>query len=137
MKPKIGLWVDHRKALVLILREKEEEFFTLESQVETQPRRTGDHPMEGSFEAHQVPGDDQQQKALSGNLAIYYDRIIARIRDAQEVFIFGPSEAKGELKKRLELRSLGQLLSPMETTDKMTDNQVKEKVRDHFRTGQH
>jgi hypothetical protein len=32
-------------------------------------------------------------------LHIYYDAIVACIRDAEDVLIFGPGEAKGVLKK--------------------------------------
>ena len=38
----------------------------------------------------------------TGHINDYYDRVIAVIRDAASILIFGPGEAKGELKKLLE-----------------------------------
>jgi hypothetical protein len=46
--------------------------------------------------------------------------------------IFGPGEAKGELKTRLESHKLGGRIVAVETVDNMTDNQIAAKVRDYF-----
>jgi hypothetical protein len=46
--------------------------------------------------------------------------------------IFGPGEAKGELKKRLESKGLGGRIVGVETTDKMTERQIAAKVRAYF-----
>jgi len=58
--------------------------------------------------------------------------VIASIRDAESILIFGPGEAKGELKKRLEGDKLGGRIVSIETVDKMTDRQITAKVRQHF-----
>jgi hypothetical protein len=67
-----------------------------------------------------------------GHLNIYYDAVIASIRDAESILIFGPGEAKGELKKRLEKQDLGGRIVGIETTDRMTDRQIASKVRRYF-----
>jgi hypothetical protein len=46
--------------------------------------------------------------------------------------IFGPGEAKGELKERLERHNLGGSIVGIETADKMTDRQIAAKVRQYF-----
>ena len=57
MKTKVGLWIDHRKASIVTVTEKGEEMGLIESKVEKQPRRSGDSPLKGSYEVHQVgPG---------------------------------------------------------------------------------
>lgn len=38
------------------------------------------------------------KNALKGYLNFYYDEVISFIRDAESVLIFGPGEAKTELK---------------------------------------
>src|ERR1039457_533167 len=54
------------------------------------------------------------------------------LRDTGAVLIFGPGEAKGELKKRFEKDKAGAQLVTMETTDKMTEPQIVAHVRHHF-----
>jgi hypothetical protein len=62
----------------------------------------------------------------------YYDEVIAAIRHAESILIFGPREARGELKKRLDEDKLGGHIIAMQTTDKMTDRQIAAKVHQYF-----
>jgi len=132
MKTKVGLWIDHRKAVIVVVTDKGEETKLVISKVEKQRRRLGDSPLKGSYEAQQVPADDSREARLTGTLNIYYDAVIACVRDAESIFIFGPGEAKGELKKRIEKGKLGRPIVGIETVDKMTDRQIAAKVRQHF-----
>jgi len=132
MKTKVGLWIDHRKATIVTVTEDGEEMGFIISRVEKQPRRSGDSPLKGPYEPHQVPEQDSRQRAFKGHLNIYYDAVIASIRDAESILIFGPGEAKGELKERLERNGLGGLIVGIETADKMTDRQIAAKVRQRF-----
>jgi hypothetical protein len=132
MKTGTGLWIDHSKAIVVKVTDKEVETELITSEVEKQLRRTGDSILKGSFESRLVPADDSQQKAYSGNLNIYYDEVIAFIGDAESILIFGPGEAKGELKKRLVEKNLGHLISGIEAAGEMTDGQITAKVREYF-----
>jgi hypothetical protein len=101
LKFEAGLWVDHREALIVVLTQPGEKTTRIQSNAEKQLRRAGE-PSVGRFEYQEVPADDSRQRAYSGYLARYYDEIIACLRDAGAILIFGPGEAKGELKKRFE-----------------------------------
>ena len=132
MKGNAGVWIDHRKAVVVLLSSSGEHVTSIASKAEKHPERSGDSPLKGSYEAAQVPADDTRQRALTGELAIYYDAVIAALHDAKSIFIFGPGEAKGELQKRLVKHKLGGLIAAVETQDKMTDRQIAAKIRSHF-----
>jgi len=132
MRTKVGLWIDHRKAIVVTVTAKGEEINEIISEVEKQPRRSGDSPLKGVYESRQVPADDSRQRNFTGQLNIYYDAVIASIRDAESILIFGPGEAKDELKERLEGNNLGGSIVGIETVDKMTERQIAAKIRHHF-----
>jgi hypothetical protein len=132
MRTRVGLWIDHRKAIVVTVTEKGEEMGLIISRVEKQPRRSGDSPLKGPYEPHHVQAEDSRQRTFTGHLNIYYDAVIASIRDAESILIFGPGEAKGELKERLERNSLGGRIVGIEPVDKMTDRQIAAKVRQRF-----
>ncbi len=102
MKTRAGVWIDHRKAIIAAVTAKGEDRCLVISKAERQPRRSGDSPMKGPYDPLQVSASDSRQKRLTGQLNIYYDAVIAGIRDAESILIFGPSDAKGELKKRLK-----------------------------------
>jgi hypothetical protein len=132
MRTKVGLWIDHRKAIVVTVTDKGEEMGLIISTVQKQLRRSGDSPLKGPYEQQHVPADDSRQRTLTAHLNIYYDAIIACIGDAESILVFGPGEAKGELKKRLKRQNLGGHIAGVETVDKMTDRQIAAKVRQRF-----
>lgn len=132
MTTKVGLWIDHRKAIIVAVTDKGEEIGLIISNVQKQLRRSGDSPLKGPYESEQVPADDSRQRTFAGQLNIFYDAVIASMRDAESILIFGPGEAKGELKERLERNSFGGRIVGIETVDKMTERQIVAKTRRHF-----
>jgi len=132
MKKRVGLWIDHKKAVIVALAGKRQETGRILSGAEKQPRRSGASRSEGPYEPRHVPADDIRQRVLTEQQNLYYDEVIAAIGDAEAILIFGPGEAKGELKKRLERIKMGGRIVAVETVDKMTDRQIAAKVRKHF-----
>ena len=132
MKPKVGMWIDHKKAIVVTVNETGEEMQEIMSDVETQPRRSGDSPMKGNYESLQVPADDRRQKNFTGQINIYYDAVISSIGNAESVLIFGPGQAKDELRERLQGSNRNGLAIAIETVDKMTEPQIAAKIHQYF-----
>jgi hypothetical protein len=132
MNDNAGVWIDHRKARIVALTPEGELSTVVLSKVEKHPERSGDSPMKGAYEARQVPADDRRQRALTGELNIYYDAVIAALRNYGQLLVFGPGEAKGELHARLLKRKLGARVAAVETEGRMTDHQIAAKVRAHF-----
>lgn len=128
----MGLWIDHRKTIIVAVTDKGEEVRLIISKVEKQLRRSGDSSLEGAYDKEQVPARNSRQRSLTAHLNLYYDAVIACIREAEAILLFGPGEAKGELKKRLRKANLSGRIVGMETVDKMTDHQIAAKVRQHF-----
>jgi DNA-binding transcriptional ArsR family regulator len=133
MKKVAGLWIDHRKAIVVTLSDTGEETTTeVLSNVEKQLGRSHGERLNTSFESQQVPDDDKQQRGFTKHLKAFYDDVLSTIRDAHAVLIFGPGEAKGELKKLMEQGNLGKKILAIETVDKMTNREVAAKVREGY-----
>jgi hypothetical protein len=126
MKKEIGLWIDHRKAVIVIVSADGEDVMEIASHMEKHVRfSNGDNSENGASE-------DIRNRQFGNHLNSYYDEVIAILRDAQAIQIFGPGEAKGELEKRLESQGLKGLVVGIETVDKMTDRQIAAKVRERF-----
>ena len=135
MSNKAGIWIDHRKAVIVQLTLEGETITTIESNVEKHLERGGDSPLKGRYEARQVPADDSRQRALTGELNIYYDAVIAALPHHESLVIFGPGEAKVELRKRLAKIKPDVRVAATEAEDKMSDRQIVAKVREHFGLG--
>jgi hypothetical protein len=124
MTKKVGLWIDHTKAVIFSLADEGAQLKRISSELKKEVRYAGGENKE-SVEKH-------KDKRLAGHLNEYYDEVIAVIRDAESILIFGPGNAKTELKKRLEILQLQRRIVGFETVDKMTDNQIVVKVRQRF-----
>ena len=126
MKKEIGLWIDHRKAVIVIVTEAGDETVEITSEMEKHVRfSSGTESEIGSTE-------DVRDRQFGNHLNSYYDKVVAVIQDAEAIQIFGPGEAKGELQKRLERKGIRGHLVSVGTMDKMTDRQIAAKVREHF-----
>lgn len=128
MKKIAGLWIDHRKAVIVIVSEAGEQIKEITSNMEKHTRFTGGNAsMDGSTE-------DVRDRQFGNHLNSYYEAVIAVIKGADSIRIFGPGEAKHELVKRLERDGMKDCIVSVETVDKMTDHQVAAKVRENFPT---
>ena len=124
MKREVGLWIDRKKAVIFSLANEGAEIKRISSELEKDVRFSGEEQKESV--------ENDKDKRLTGNLNMYYDEVLSYIRNADSILIFGPGEAKVELKKRLEKMELHKRIVGFETVDKMTDNQIVAKVRQRF-----
>jgi hypothetical protein len=132
MKTTKGLWIDHRKAVIVAVTSKGEEVKEILSHVEKQQSRFEGVRSTTPYPAQLIPADDSQQRDFTGQLDKYYNEVISHLRDAEAVLIFGPGEAKGELMKRIEKDKLSGHIAGVEPADKMTVPQIAAKVRTYF-----
>jgi len=122
MKKNVGLWIDHASAvLITVTGEKGEnyEIMQIVSDIENHPNS-------------KAVADDVRQSVEIEYLNRYYDEVITVIDGAESVLIFGPGEAKGELKKRLEHHEFNEDKIIIESADQMTKPQIVARVRDQF-----
>ena len=126
MKKEVGLWIDHRQAVIMTLFDQEEKIERITSGIEKYVRDSG------SGDDTREDKRDRLDRRFDNYLSKYYDEVITYLRHADSILIFGPGEAKSELQKRLEEQALGERIFGIETTDSMTDGQVAAKVRKYF-----
>jgi hypothetical protein len=124
MKNNVGVWIDHRKAVIVSLADEVEKTRRITSHMEKHVRFSGG--------ANEASAEDQRDRRFTGHLDKYYERVVSCIRDADSILILGPGEAKVELRTRLESEALGGRIAGIETVDKMTDRQLAAKVRQYF-----
>jgi len=124
MKKAIGLWIDHRETVIVILTDEGEETRRLDSDMEKHVRFSGGVKTDMA--------EDMRDRRFTNHLNKYYNEVIGQIREADSILILGPGEAKVELKKRLESEALGGRIVGVETVDKMTDSQIGGKAQQRF-----
>ena len=124
MNHKVGIWIDHKKAVVVSVSASGVTAKTLESEIGPHTRYSG--PQDGGGEKKYEDRHDQ-------HLGRYYDEVIIQLGPPEALLIFGPGEAKLQLKERLSRsKALSDRIVGIETTDKLTDPQIIAKVKEHY-----
>ena len=133
MNHNVGIWIDHKRAVIVFASADHVTVKTLESEVGPHARYSGragyptsDGPQAGGGERKYEARHDQQ-------LDRYYDEVISQLGQPGALLIFGPGEAKRQLKERLgRSKVLPEPIVEVETADKLTDPQIVAKVKEHY-----
>ena len=127
MNKRVGLWLDGNKAVIVSIADNIEARRIITSDMAHYVLYSTTVPGDGSPE-------NIRDRRFWNHLGEYYGKVIACIRDATEIQIFGPEGAKYELQKRLENEGLAGHIVSMEDAEKMTDLQIGIKVQKRFPT---
>ena len=124
MRHEVGVWIDHKKAVVVTISAGHVSTKTLMSDVGPHTRYSGSQ--EGG-------GEKKYEERHSQDLDRYYDDVISQLGEPDALLLFGPGEAKLQLKDRLgRSRVLSESIVAVESADKLTDPQIVAKVKDHY-----
>ena len=129
MAARVGLWIDHRKAIVVSLTGGEPELEVVESGIERKPQPAGGSPSKTPYGTQDAVAENALERKYKKQLGLYYDDVITSVHDAESLYIFGPGEAKIEFEKHITKKAPDCHISAVETADKMTPNQIKSKVK--------
>ena len=133
MKGKIGIWIDHKRAVIVSTSADRATTKTVESEVGPHARYSGRAGYPTSDGPQDGRGEKKYEERHDQHLDRYYDEVISQLGQPEAVFIFGPGEAKLQLKERLSRsKALSEAIVGIETTDKLTDPQIVAKVKEHF-----
>ena len=84
----VGVWIDHKKAVIVSIAAGEVTTRTLTSDVGGHPRYSGS--LEGG-------GEKKYEERHSHDLDRYYDDVISLLGEPDALLLFGPGEAKLQL----------------------------------------
>lgn len=129
---KIGIWIDHRKAVIVRIENETAVTREVISNMEKHVRYSGGDHEQPSMDSSGTYAEDVQDRKFNNQLGRYYETLITLIRDADSIWIFGPGEAKTELGNQLELNNLGGKITGIEPEDKLTIPQITAKVQLHY-----
>jgi hypothetical protein len=133
MNDKVGIWIDHKKAVIVSAAADRVIAKTLESEVGPHARYSGKAGYPTPDGPHDGKGEKTYEHRHDQHLDRFYDEVISQLGQPEAVLIFGPGEAKLQLKERLgRSKALSERIVGVETTDKLTDPQIVAKVKEHY-----
>jgi len=133
MEKLFGLWVDHEKAIIVSLIDGSHKVTHVESDIEGRFRLKGGSRSNTPYGIQSATSESKRDFRYSKHLNIYFQHIIDLLKEAKQIYIFGPGEAKFELKKKIEKNNVFlDKISDIETTDKLTEPQIIAKAKKYF-----
>ena len=133
MKPKVGLWVDKKKAVIVRIEGENVTVQEIESGVGKHTRLKGGSRSAIPYGPQDISSESRHDRRHQHALSEYYEELIGVVGDTDKIYIMGPGETKGELKKAIEkIKHLANRITAVEAADKMTRRQIVAKVKDIF-----
>jgi hypothetical protein len=134
----VGVWIDSRKAVVIDARPSGDArgggVRKIAAELQDQSHlRGGVRAKACPYGLQTAPADDMRETSSKENLQFFFNDVVAALRGARNILIFGPGEAKEEFRKRLRREGLGGRIVGLEPAGRMSDRQIAAKVRAHFR----
>ena len=124
MSTNVGVWIDHKKAVIVFIAAGEVTTRTLTSDIGAHPHYSGSQ--EGG-------GEKKYEQRHNQDLDRYYDDVIGQLGKPDALLLFGPGKAKLQLRERLGRSNvLSESTVAVETADKLTDPQIVAKVKGHY-----
>jgi len=124
MSRDVGVWIDHKKAVIVSIAGEEVTTRTLTSDSGAHPHYSG---------AQDGGGEKRYEERHHHELDRYYDDVIGQLGTPDGVLVFGPGEAKLQLKERLgRSKAPSASIVAVESADKLTEPQIVAKVKGHF-----
>jgi stalled ribosome rescue protein Dom34 len=132
MRKAIGIWVDHRKAILVSLEAGAAIIRHLESDIEPHVHSSGGSG--GTAGVQSITKERAADERRKHQRHDFYQEIIKALGATSVVYILGPGEAKNELIKEIEkMKGLHLTISAVETCDKLTEPQLVAKIKTFFK----
>jgi hypothetical protein len=130
MDRNVGLWIDHKQAYLIWNEDGKVE--VIPSRIEPPAHFSGGTQLGGKLN-QKADAEARRSDRFRLQINKYYQQVMKAIKDASSIFVMGPGEAKLEFQKAIKKsKDLHKRLLKVETTDKMTKNQMIAYVRKFY-----
>jgi len=130
MDQNVGLWIDHKQAYAIWYEDGRVDM--IPSHIEPPAHYSGGTQLGGKLNQK---GDVElhHNDRFKLQLNKYYQQVITALKGANSILIMGPGQAKIELQKAIQKdKNMQKRILKVETTDKMTKNQMIAYVRKFY-----
>lgn len=133
MKKNVGVWLDTEKAYIITLENDTTNVEKIESDVETRVRFKGETKAYSKMGNQFINPAKRLTHRRRHQFKNYFDNICSCLKDADEIYLFGPAETKVHLAKHISKNSKMQdRIRRIESEDVLTENQMIASVKKVF-----
>jgi hypothetical protein len=125
---KVGVWIDHRKAVVAVIDGGEESLQTIEADVERHAGPSGGSRTSVPY-GPQSPNDEHaRERRYEQQLVRFYQTVIQALGQPAQLLVMGPAQAKQEFAAEIEKSPLRGVPMAVQPADEMSEAQVMESL---------
>ncbi|HWB62451.1 MAG TPA: hypothetical protein VG603_02995 [Chitinophagales bacterium] len=130
----IGLWLDHAQAHFIDLSKAPASFETVYSNKETQQRFNGEHATGTLLGNNRSTNSEHHLHNRQHEIMeAWYKLLINRLKEYDDIYLFGPTLAKDELYNRLKAdKHFSEKTLNVEPAGHMTEKQMVAQVKHFF-----
>jgi hypothetical protein len=134
MKKQTGIWIDTSKAIIVTLVGNTEKIAEIDSEVENSVYHKNEGN-KGTFSgSHHSTSETKFDNREKEQLDYFIESVINHVKKSDELYVFGPAETKIKFQHKIQNQKLidPEKLKSVETSDKMTINEIVAKVKDFY-----
>ena len=132
LEKKAGIWIDQQDAFIIRPVENNTPSIQhIKSEVESRIRTKGEGKVSARFGKAFIDDQEKKQRRQRHERKRYFDEIIDLVQNDDFIFLFGPGKGKEELNNAFEKEHCRKVIA-IETTDRLTKNQMLERTLDYF-----
>ena len=135
MKKKTGIWVDHKKAIIVSLNGEKENVIEIESNIENAVYHDKEGN-KGTFSgSHHGNSETKFEERKKNQLNDFLKEVIAKIKETDELYVFGPAETKTKLEQKIYSEKsfdISKLKSVATADSNMSVNQIIAMVKKFY-----
>ena len=132
MKRQTGIWIDSSKAIIVAFDEGREHITEIASNIENRVHHKNEGD-QGTFmgERH-INNEKKFDERKKHQFSAFLKTVLDKSKNADELYVFGPAEAKLKLKQLIDDEKKAARLKSVEAADNMTVNQVVAKIKQFY-----
>lgn len=131
-KKQTGIWLDVRNAYIINVHNGEDEYEVIRSDIdEFNPK--GGYGSSIPYDQQDAMSEQRYLRRKNQQMSEYFDKIIKKVNDSDEIVIMGPAETRLFLEKAIKAQpQLNTEILDNISMDSLTENQIRAAVRDFF-----
>jgi hypothetical protein len=136
MKTQTGIWIDSSKAIIVTLNGGKEKITEIDSEIENNVYHNKEGN-KGTFSGtHHGDSETKFKNRKNEQIDYFIEAVLSNVKKADELYVFGPAETKTKLEQKIQHQNIinPSILRAVETSDKMTLNEIVAQVKDFYKS---
>jgi hypothetical protein len=133
MKKQMGIWIDTIHAYIINMNDDEPRIETIDSGIVPHERFTGEGKRFTRVGNVYIDFEKNEERKFDQHMDDYLEKVMAAVKDAEELLIFGPAQTRIKLGKKIEEeKTIKNITVVNEAAEDMSERQMVAHVRQFF-----